>query len=92
MANNTIRATIIMRNDTAANWKTNNPILADGELGIEKDTRLVKLGDGVTAYNALPYINDAKSINEVDVGNLVQTDTILILDCGDSTSDVSNNP
>ena len=46
---------IQIRRDTAAAWITANPTLAQGELGIETDTRLAKLGDGVTAWNALAY-------------------------------------
>jgi hypothetical protein len=45
------------RRGTAAEWTTANPILADGELGIETDTSLMKIGDGVTAWSALPYAN-----------------------------------
>jgi|GEM_PF-4938753 len=49
-------ATIIqLRRDTAANWTANNPILADGEPALEKDTGKEKVGDGVTAWNDLPY-------------------------------------
>lgn len=44
-----------MRRDTAANWKSVNPILLTGEWALETDTRLMKIGDGTTAYNALPY-------------------------------------
>ena len=43
------------RNDTAASWVSANPILAQGEIGIERDTRLIKLGDGVTRWNDLEY-------------------------------------
>jgi hypothetical protein len=43
------------RNDTAANWVSANPILAQGEIGIERDTRLIKLGDGITRWNDLVY-------------------------------------
>lgn len=46
---------IQMRRDTAANWKSVNPILLAGEWALETDTRLMKIGDGSTAYNALPY-------------------------------------
>ena len=35
-----------LRNDTAANWTTNNPTLALGEMGIETDTKRIKVGDG----------------------------------------------
>jgi len=43
------------RRDTAANWTTNNPTLAAGELGLETDTGLIKIGTGSTAWTALAY-------------------------------------
>lgn len=43
------------RRDTAANWTAANTILAQGELAYETDTLLWKLGNGVTAWNSLPY-------------------------------------
>jgi hypothetical protein len=46
---------IKLRRDTAANWLTQNPILAAGETGFETDTRMVKLGDGSTAWKDLKY-------------------------------------
>lgn len=47
--------TIQLRRGTAAEWTAANPILADGELGVETDTVFYKIGDGVTAWNALSY-------------------------------------
>lgn len=55
MANKTINVTLLMRNDPAAKWETENPVLAKGEIGIEIDTRKFKVGDGVTAWVALRY-------------------------------------
>lgn len=46
---------IQLRNDTAANWTTANPVLAVGELGLESDTGSYKIGDGTTAWSSLPY-------------------------------------
>lgn len=46
---------IQLRNDTAANWTSANPILAAGEFGIETDTLKYKLGDGSTAWASLSY-------------------------------------
>lgn len=46
---------IEFRRDTAPNWTTANPVLAAGEPGYESDTRRLKVGDGVTAWTALPY-------------------------------------
>ena len=46
---------IQLRRDTAANWTTADPILAQGEEGFEIDTMLRKVGDGVTPWTSLPY-------------------------------------
>jgi len=54
---------IQLRNDTAANWTTANPVLAQGELGIETDTRLYKIGNGSTAWNSLAYGSLVGTIN-----------------------------
>lgn len=43
------------RRDTAANWTSNNPTLAAGEIGYETDTSKFKIGTGSTAWNALAY-------------------------------------
>ncbi len=43
------------RRGTAAEWTTANPVLAEGELGVELDTSLFKVGDGSTAWTALAY-------------------------------------
>jgi hypothetical protein len=49
-------ATVIqIRRGTAAQWTATNPILADGEFALEKDTQKLKIGDGTTAWNSLPY-------------------------------------
>lgn len=44
------------RRGTAVQWSTANPILAAGEIGITSDTRIIKVGDGTTAWNALAQI------------------------------------
>ena len=43
------------RRDTAANWTSNNPTLAAGEIGYETDTKKFKIGDGSTAWTSLAY-------------------------------------
>lgn len=45
------------RNDTAADWTSDNPTLAQGEMGLETDTNRIKFGDGTTAWNSLPYVS-----------------------------------
>jgi microcystin-dependent protein len=48
--------TIQLRNDTAANWTTKNPVLAEGELGFESDTGTLKIGNGTSTWTGLPEI------------------------------------
>ena len=48
-------ARIQLRRDTAASWFTVNPVLANGEPGVEIDERRIKFGDGITPWNDLPY-------------------------------------
>jgi hypothetical protein len=50
-----VQTVIKHRRDTAANWTSVNPVLAAGEAGLETDTKLVKYGDGSTAWTSLPY-------------------------------------
>lgn len=46
---------IQVRRDTALNWTTADPILAQGEPGYETDTGMLKIGDGTTEWLSLPY-------------------------------------
>lgn len=55
MAERQINAKFILRNDTAANWTSVNPVLLKGEVGLETDTLKLKFGDGVSQWNALKY-------------------------------------
>jgi len=50
-----VAVTIKHRGDTAANWTAANPVLAAREIGLELDTQLFKVGDGVTPWAELGY-------------------------------------
>lgn len=43
------------RRGTASLWTTTNPVLSDGEMGLESDTGKVKFGNGVATWTALSY-------------------------------------
>lgn len=58
---NRVEATLIIRNGIAENWTIRNPVLAQGEYGLESDTYLIKIGDGVTDWQHLPYLNKLHS-------------------------------
>jgi hypothetical protein len=66
---------IKLRRDTAANWTSANPILAEGEPGLELDTNKIKYGDGTTRWVALDYaVTDGGTGNTLtDQGNVVIT-------------------
>ena len=59
MPNTTLKTRLIIKNDSAENWTTKNPVLLKGELGIEIDTNLFKIGNGTSAWAALPYANES---------------------------------
>lgn len=56
-------AQIQLRRDVTANWQTANPLLAQGEVGVDLTNRQIKIGDGATAWNNLNYY--AGSYNDV---------------------------
>jgi hypothetical protein len=51
----TVQVQIQLRGDTASNWTAANPVLLNNELGLETDTKKLKVGNGSTAWNSLAY-------------------------------------
>ena len=92
MATNSVRVTLQIRHDEAADWTTRNPILAQGEYGLETDTFLIKVGDGVTAWRNLRYLNklDPTYFKTMNDGSLTfsdsfaQTITNIIANAGEN--------
>jgi hypothetical protein len=70
---------IKFRRDTSGNWTSADPILADGEPGLETDTRKLKYGNGTSTWTVLPYASGGVEIGE---GGEIQI--------GRFTSNVSN--
>ena len=62
--------TFRLRRDTSANWRTTNSTLSAGEPGIETDTGRIKIGNGSTSWNSLPYVEayGNNTINILDYG------------------------
>lgn len=62
-SNNKINWTLQEYTNTAANFTSINPVLLLGQKGIETDGLLTapkfKIGDGVTAWDSLPYANSS---------------------------------
>lgn len=47
---------MLQRRGTAAEWAASNPILGEGEVGIDKDVDDIKIGDGLTHWADLPFL------------------------------------
>ena len=56
---------IQFRRDTAANWTANNPILSEGEMGLETDTGKFKVGNGTDVWSALVHSSGAQGIQGI---------------------------
>ena len=64
---------IQLRNDLATNWTTKNPVLAQGEIGIESDSRKLKIGDGTTTWNHLIYYQFGDALGYLQNGGYTGT-------------------
>lgn len=52
-----IKNLITLRNGTASQWSTSNPVLASGEPGWDSTNGIFKIGNGTTAWNNLSAVN-----------------------------------
>jgi hypothetical protein len=57
-----ITTTFRFKRGTAARWAEVNPILDAGEPGFVYDENRLKIGDGVTRWNNLPYIDGKENV------------------------------
>lgn len=84
-----LNTSIKNRKDTTANWTSNNPVLLNGELGIEvtnNDEVKLKIGDGSSNWNSLSYVYLdnvwSGTLNEYNAGKSngeINDDTICII-------------
>ena len=51
-----------LKRGTLARWAEVNPILEQGEPGFAYDANLLKIGDGATAWNDLPQVNESELV------------------------------
>ena len=82
-----------LRRDTSSNWASNNPVLADGELGFDRTNVYLKIGDGTTAWNALGQFTQTGESIEDQIGGMVSSNTesfiTVTYDDSDGTLDFS---
>jgi hypothetical protein len=85
---------IQFRRGTASEWTSANPILAVGEMGIETDTNLFKIGNGSTAWNSLAYggltggfdstqeivsVGTSRALTSADTGKLITNSAAITI-------------
>lgn len=87
-----LNAKILIRRDTFSIWASTNPILLDGEIGYEKDTGRLKVGNGVLPWNQLPYQGSGVGIIFLDAGKPDTSYTLTpTLDLGSVTGTPDNS-
>lgn len=98
MSTKQLKTRIVIRNDTYANWKTNNPVLLRGEVAIVTDTRptdnfdiddtsYIVVGDGVSSFTSLKpiYSNTIDKLVEEENKSVFKQLKVL-----DTKSDLEN--
>ena len=69
----------IFNNGSKAELEKENYILLDGEIAVEEDTQLMKIGDGKKPYSDLPYLNRGPQGPKGDKGDKGDTGTSLTI-------------
>jgi hypothetical protein len=71
------------RTNTTAGWAASNPVLPAGAIAFDTNTREIRIGDGVTAYLALPVVNNV-GVSEVDFAKVSPATEVPYYAYGDS--------
>jgi len=89
---------IQLRRDIKENWETLNPILAQGEIGIDLNTQNLKIGDGTSRWNSIEYAialgKLSSEFNEntfLEVGPLGEVNTLVLTNNSIETLKISTN-
>ncbi|ALR01251.1 hypothetical protein [Xylella fastidiosa] len=70
----TLQYRFVVRRGRAATWRLRNERLLGGEFGLETDTGQLKIGDGLTAWNDLPYMKAGTPLGTANAGRGVTID------------------
>ena len=65
---------MFQRRGTKTQWETANPVLAVGEIGFSYNENVVKIGDGVTAWNSLSQIGSDSAYQIAKINGFVGTE------------------
>ena len=70
-----VNTTVQLRRGSGENWNSINPTLSNGELGLNTDNQLFKIGDGLTSWTSLPYYPGIPLASGTGIGLSYNTDT-----------------
>lgn len=74
-----LKTRIILRNDSTANWTTQDPVLLKGEIGFDMDLLIFKIGDGVKKWSEITKVfksyDDVMAEVNTKLAGLHTTDT-----------------
>ena len=82
---------IQLRRDTTANWDRVNPVLAQGEIGVDLTAKNIKVGDGINVWSQLNYVVEPgklKSLNAdtyIEIGEGDESGSIFVVNEGIET-------
>ena len=78
-------AKIRLRRSTKSEWELTDPIMMEGEIGIEfPDTGIgtglckIKIGDSITKWSDLPYAFDASGATSIDAGSVTNNNNLFL--------------
>jgi hypothetical protein len=60
---------IQIRSGSSAEWAELDPIIATNEIVYDRSRNSIKIGDGVTRYSELPFINSGGVLTDIDGGS-----------------------
>lgn len=63
-----------LRRGLAATWAALDDVLLEGEMGLETDTRKIKIGDGTTGWNGLDYFTAPGGVLSIVPGDGIDVD------------------
>lgn len=77
-----------LRRGTLAEWTENNPVLADGEIGLETSSGWFKFGNGLSNWEALPWFQPTDAI----VSTLTEGAPVALNTFAELAQAINNNP
>ena len=84
--------TIQIRRDTLSDFASVNPILASGEPAIAIDAKILKIGDGTTAWNSLDSLSTKSFVEAVSgfLSNKISNEIAALIDGAPAVLDTLN--